>query len=133
VAAGARLSELAPELRTLLEMAHRGPALAALEALHRLERLESDVLERGSEHAHADVCTRALALSAGGADALELVRRRLTHPRWEVRRSAARVAGTAAGADELALLGRLAESESDPLVKEALQDAVAAIGARERS
>lgn len=130
VAGASRLAKLGPALTALVDRGTGSAALAALEALERLDQLDTALLRRASEHAHAEVCRAALELAAGRAGGLELLRERLRHPRWEVRRAAARVSGRVADAslrDELQ--ARLAADE-DPLVIEAVHQAIAAIGAR---
>jgi len=130
IAAAARLRSLVPALTQLLERGTGSAALAALEALERLDGLEVTLLARASEHAHAEVSRAALELAAGRAGGLSLLRERLRHARWEVRRAAARVAGRVG---DRALVGELQarlESDEDPLVVEALHQAIAAIQAR---
>jgi len=127
----ARLKSLAPTLVALLERGQGAPAMAALDALERLEALDTRLLERASEHMNAEVCRAAMELCVGRASGIELLRARLGHARWEVRRAAARVAGRVGEPALLPELEARLTGDSDPLVVEALHQAISAIRARE--
>jgi HEAT repeat protein len=130
VAGSARLRVLSADLVVLVERGGSHAALAALEALDRLERLEPVLLQRASEHTHGEVCRVALDLAAARAGGLELIELRLDHARWEVRRAAARVVGRVADASILGSLRERVAHDDDPLVIEALHQAISAIQAR---
>jgi HEAT repeat protein len=105
-------------------------ALAALEALDRLGRLDLTVLGASSEHPHPDVVRASLLAAAARPGGMELVEVRLSHPRWEVRRVAARVMALAADAKAAPALRQQESRETDALVVEALREALGAIASR---
>lgn len=128
----AGLQALGPLLVPLLDGKDGAVARAALVSLDELDRVTLPLLEKASEHPSAEVCREALRLAVGMAGGLELVRKRLSHSRWEVRRSAARVLGSVAGGSEKGLLRTQLANEQDPLVGEALFQALSELEARAR-
>lgn len=128
----ARLVEAAAELKRLFARGDAASMQSALHALERLGALDDALVAAATEQPGGDVARRALELAAARPGGLTLLEARLKHPRWEVRRAAARVAGRAFGAEATPRLERLLADETDALVVEALSRAIELTQARAR-
>jgi hypothetical protein len=125
----ARLTRFAEVLGTHAESPEAEVAAAAVQALSRMGRADLPLLARAAAHADPDVASEALAAAvrlpeAGAAD---LLLAGLSHARWEVRRAAAR--GVAERGDRALAeaLRDVAGVEEDPLVAQALAEALRAL------
>jgi HEAT repeat protein len=101
-------------------------AAAAIHALAEMGRAEAGVLARAAGHPDAEVVKEAVAAGARlpGRAAADLLLSAAGHPRWDVRRAAARALGERAEPGLASAVRRLLESEEDPMVVEALGDAL---------
>jgi HEAT repeat protein len=126
----AGLERYAEALEGLAGGPDAGVAAAAIEALARMGAATLAVVARAARAADAEVVAQALAAAARLADpaAGALLLEALTDPRWDVRRAAAR--GAAARGDPALAdaLRDLAGVEADPIVAEALAEAMRALG-----
>jgi HEAT repeat protein len=126
----AGLERYAEALEGLAGGPDAGVAAAAIEALARMGAATLAVVARSARAADAEVVAQALAAAARLADpaAGALLLEALADPRWDVRRAAAR--GAAARGDPALAdaLRDLAGVEVDPIVAEALAEAMRALG-----
>ncbi|HEU4382981.1 MAG TPA: HEAT repeat domain-containing protein [Anaeromyxobacteraceae bacterium] len=130
----ARRIEHAPALSALAASPESPPdaAAAAIRALAEMGRAEPGVLARAAAHPDPEVVKEAVAAAArlparAGAD---LVLSAAAHPRWDVRRAAARALGSRGEPGLAGAVRRLLESEEDPMVVEALREALQALEGR---
>lgn len=107
-------------------------ASAAIRALAELGRADAAVLERAARHPDPEVVKEAVAAAAAasGRAAGELLVDAASHPRWDVRRAAARALAARGDPALAAAARRLLLAEEDPMVAEALADAVRALERR---
>jgi HEAT repeat protein len=130
----ARRIELAASLAGLAGSAESPPdvAAAAIQALSEMGRAEPSVLARAVGHPDPEVVKEAVAAAARlpARAAAELVLSAAGHPRWDVRRAAARALGARGEPGLARAVRRLLESEEDPLVVEALGEALRALEGR---
>ncbi len=107
-------------------------ASAAVRALAEMGRAEATVLERAARHPDPEVVKEALAAAAAapGRAAGELLVAAASHPRWDVRRAAARAMAVRGDPGLVEAARRLLASEEDPMVAEALADAVRSLERR---
>jgi HEAT repeat protein len=129
----AQAREQAPALAALAGDCGTPPevAAAAVRALAELGAAAAAVLERAVRHPDPEVVKEAVAAAVavpGGAGA-SLLLTTAAHPRWDVRRAAAHA--IARRGDPLLLdpARRLAAAEEDPLVSDALAEAIRALEA----
>ncbi|HET7754864.1 MAG TPA: HEAT repeat domain-containing protein, partial [Anaeromyxobacteraceae bacterium] len=120
------LSALAGDAATPAEV-----AAAAVRALAELGAVPPAVLDRAARHPDPEVVKEAVAAAVAvpGAAGASLLLTSAAHPRWDVRRA---VAHAIARRGDPLLLGparRLAAAEEDPLVAEALAEAIRALEA----
>ena len=110
----------------LLEHADAAIACAAVEAIGRLGPRRKDALFEALEHPDIEVVKMALSEIALDLDARALARLGLCldHPSWEVRRLTAELLGSDGSAPAQALLKARYEREKDPVVREAIAEAV---------
>jgi HEAT repeat protein len=124
--AGAR--EYAGPLAQLAVDAGAAPqcAAAAVAALAELGDPDPAILERAARHADPEVVKEAVSAAARipGPAGAGLLLTAATHPRWDVRRAAARAIGGRGDPSLLEPTRRLGAAENDPLVAEALAEAV---------
>ena len=97
-------------------------AAAAVRALARLGALDLATLSAAARHADAEVVKEAVLAAAplNDPEATRLLLGAASHPRWDVRRAVALALAThpvPSASDELR---KLAQSERDPLVLEAI-------------
>jgi HEAT repeat protein len=109
-------------------------AAAAVAALAELGDPDPAILERAARHADPEVVKEAVAAAARlpGAAGAGLLLTAATHPRWDVRRAAARAIGQRGDRALLEPARRLGAAEDDPLVAEALAAAVDQLSAAPR-
>jgi HEAT repeat protein len=90
------------------------------------------VLRRAARHPDPEVAKEAVLAAAlvPGSAAAELLVAAAAHPRWDVRRAAARALAARGDRALVDAVRSLAAQEADPLVAEALHEALAALGAR---
>ncbi|HVP66340.1 MAG TPA: HEAT repeat domain-containing protein [Anaeromyxobacteraceae bacterium] len=130
-AAGAwRVERLAGTLAALVDAPEPDVASSALRALAEMGKADAAVVERAGAREEAEVAKEAMAAAVGlpEAAAHRVLLAGLVHGRWDVRRAAAR--GAAARRDRAleGALRDLAGVEEDPLVAEALAEALRAVG-----
>jgi HEAT repeat protein len=104
------------------------PAIAAAAAVHALAEMgdpDADVLARAARHPDPEVVKEAVAAAARvpGPAGAGLLLAAAAHPRWDVRRAAAEALGERGDGALLDSVRRLARSEEDALVAEALASA----------
>lgn len=120
-------------LRELVRSGAPGVAVAAMQALRRLhDPTLGDLLVEALGHADAEVVKQALSAIAetGGARTASRLALGLSHHGWDVRALAARLLGEAGGAEALDALRARREHETDPMVKQAIEEALTEEGAR---
>ncbi len=107
-------------------------AAAAVHALAALGMAELSVLARAARHPDPEVVKEVVLAAAAKREpaATELLLEAARHPRWDVRRTAARTLGARGDGALLGPLRRLAAAELDPLASEALRQAIRALEAR---
>jgi HEAT repeat protein len=107
---------------------HADPSIAssAVEAIGRLGPRRKDAIFEALDHPDVDVVKSALAEIALDLDARSLARLGLCldHISWEVRRLAAELLGSDGSPSAQALLRARYEREKDPVVREAIAEAV---------
>jgi len=111
------------------------PAEAAAAAVHALAELglaDADVLARAARHGDPEVVKQAVQAAAAlpGPAAAGLLLAAGAHPRWDVRRAAARALGERGDRSLLDAIRRLGAAEEDPLVAEALNAALRLLESR---
>jgi HEAT repeat protein len=129
-------SETIEALAPLARGADPRLAVAAVEAIAQLPMARRlDVLRPVLEHASPEVVKAALRALGEERDPRVLVHvgRCLDHDSWDVRRQAADVLGQLGGEPEVHVIRARLESEREPLVQEALQRALEALGALRRT
>ncbi|BDG06936.1 HEAT repeat domain-containing protein [Anaeromyxobacter paludicola] len=107
-------------------------AAAAVHALAELGRAELPVLESAARHPDPEVVKEAVAAAAAAPGGAPLLLAAAAHPRWDVRRAAARAISQRGDEALLEPLRRLARAEEDGLVAEAFAEAVQALESRPR-
>ncbi len=107
-------------------------AAAAIRALAEMGRAEPGVLARAASHPDPEVVKEAVAAGARlpGRAADELLLSAAVHRRWDVRQAAARALGERGEPSLARAVRRLLESEEDPMVVEALGQALRNIEGR---
>ncbi|HZZ86039.1 MAG TPA: HEAT repeat domain-containing protein [Anaeromyxobacteraceae bacterium] len=107
-------------------------AAAAVHALCELGRAGIEVLEPAARHRDPEVVKEAVAAAGAlpGAAAARLLLTAASHPRWDVRRAAARALGQRGERALLEPLRGLSAGEEDGLVAEAFAEAVHALEAK---
>jgi HEAT repeat protein len=107
-------------------------AAAAIHALAEMGRAEPGVLARAAGHPDPEVVKEAVAAAARlpARAAAELLLSAAGHARWDVRRAAARALATRGEPGLARAVRRLLESEQDPMVVEALGEALRALEGR---
>jgi len=117
--------ESAPRLEELSRHPDPAVALASLEGLALMGRLDDALLLRAAAHPDAEVLKLAFTLGADRPLLLEKALAGLHHPRWDVRVAAARLLAVSAGKEALApLQDAVARETADGVAHELLQDAV---------
>ncbi|MBX5482314.1 MAG: HEAT repeat domain-containing protein, partial [Myxococcaceae bacterium] len=129
-AADARAPELAPRLRELVGASDSLTAIRALRALAQLGELDAPTFTRAVAHADPEVVREALIAGAALPEAEAHGRALLSHPRWDLRATAARVLASSGGAGAAEAVARALEREPDALVREALEEACAQLRRR---
>lgn len=122
--------ESAERLIDLSKHTSASVALAALESLALMGRLNDELLMRATSHGDAEVLKLAFTL---GADRSLLVPRAvpaLDHARWDVRVAAARLLSVAAGREALAPMQDAVARESDVVARDLLEAAVKTLAQR---
>ena len=130
-AAGAlRLEKLAGALGSLAEEPEPDVAAGALRALSDMGRAGIGLLERAAAREDSEVAKEAMAAAAGLPDdaARRVLLAGLVHGRWDVRRAAARASARRRDGVLLDAVRDLMGVEEDPLVAEALAEALRALG-----
>ena len=107
-------------------------AASAIRALAELRRAEVAVLARAARHPDPEVVKEAVGAAARlpGRAAADLLIASASHPRWDVRRAAARGLGARAEPGLAGDVRRLLDAEQDPMVAEALVEALRVLEAR---
>jgi HEAT repeat protein len=105
-------------------------AAQAVRALGRMGRLGPAALRRVTGHPEPEVVKEALRASAALAEGVELALASLSHPSWDVRADAARLLAASGGAECLAKVRGALDGEADPVVRDALSEAVARLAER---
>jgi HEAT repeat protein len=107
-------------------------AAAAIHALAEMGRAEPGVLARAAGHPDPEVVKEAVAAAARlpARAAADLLLSAAGHPRWDVRRAAARALGARGEPGLARAVRRLLEAEEDPMVVEALGEALRALEGR---
>lgn len=126
----AGLLRYAEALEALADGPDAEVAAAAVEALSRMGAAGLAVVARAVAAPDAEVVKQALAAAARHADpaATALLAGALGDPRWDVRRAAARGAAERGDPALADALRDVAGVEADPMVAEALADALRALG-----
>lgn len=108
------------------------PPLVTVAAIHALARLGQppvEILERGLEHADAEVAKEAVAaaIRLEGPAGARLLRLAAASARWDVRHAAARAMGERQDRSLREDAARLAAADPDPLVAKAFAEAARAL------
>jgi HEAT repeat protein len=124
----ARARNQAAALSTLAQD-HAAPpevAAAAVRALAEMGAVTADVLERAVRHPDPEVVKEvvAAAVALPGAAGASLLLTSAAHPRWDVRRAAAHAIARRGDRQLLDAARCIAAGEEDPLVSEALVEAI---------
>lgn len=121
---------LAGPLAALVAEEESEVAAGALHALTQMGRAQLPLLERAAAHPDAEVVKEAMAAAARFPlpDAGELLLGGLCHPRWDVRRAAARAVAERGDRGLCEAVRDVSGVEEDPLVLEALSEALRALG-----
>src|SRR5262249_30430349 len=102
----------------------------AVRALASLGKLGDDLLRSAAGHRDPEVIKEALLGAAASSGRLPLAVSLLAQPRCDVRAAAARALGRSADAQSGSAIRSALECEQDPLVVEALNEAIEAITRR---
>lgn len=116
--------DLAPRIEVLTQDPDGPVAQRAVRALAKLGRLTPEVLRRAASHADPEVLKECLRAGAAMAAGVSLAQTLVGHPGWDVRVEAARVLAASGGRECLEVVDRALGREVDPLVREALGEAV---------
>ncbi len=125
------IDRFASDLQALVSGSEPDVAAAALEALARMGRADLPLVVEAAAHRDPEVAKVALGAAAAlpGPGARVALLEGLCHARWDVRRAAARAIGERRDPELTGALRDLADVEEDPLVAEALAEALRVLGA----
>jgi len=125
------IERFAPDLATLVGGAEADVAASALQALARMGMATLALVVAAAAHPDPEVAKVALAAASAlpGPRASGALLEGLCHARWDVRRVAARAIGERRDTELAGALRDLADVEEDPLVAEALNESLRALGA----
>ena len=106
------------------------PAIAAVRALAKLSALNGKLLLGAAAHPDPEVVKEAVLAAITHPEADPVLLGAAVHARWDVRRAAAQAIGERGDRRLLERLEELLRDEKDPIVRDALSDAVRTLHAR---
>lgn len=123
---------LTAELERRVGSKYGSIASSSLRALARMGAVHAAVLDRARQHPDAEVLKEALLAGAALKEGIPLALEELGHPRWDVRLAAAQLLATSGGEGQRARLETALATEEDPLVVEALKQALSRVAPSSR-
>jgi HEAT repeat protein len=124
------VDELTSELEKQARSDDPLSATLAIRSLARLQKLTPALLRQAVKHPDAELVKEALAAGAALPDAVDLATQLLSHRRWDVRVTAARVLSSSGGADAVPAIKEALRHESDPTARAAMSGALELLSQR---